>query len=266
MSNYQVSDQIQGLSTPFLVNINSTQRINFPTSSSTNFRLKLQAPVQFARKMTLVQANIPFSWNVFNSTATASTASRVNNHIRFVDSGGLPLDCQIPVGTYNINDLMTEMKTAMEAVSADTFTFSYSLSTLKLSITSSDPNFQLLFAPIAGVSDTLWYEIGFDNVDTAVAQTQTSVRNVYLAGSPNLYIKLEEIRQPLFDTNSFTGTFAIQNTTANFGDIIRYTEMQGYNSEFNITLKNLSYINVVLTSDFGPITFNADWNFIIKFE
>ena len=37
-------DQNIGLSKPLFININSTQRIDFPTSSSTNFRLKLQAP------------------------------------------------------------------------------------------------------------------------------------------------------------------------------------------------------------------------------
>ncbi len=265
MANYQVSDQIQGVSTPIFIDINSTQRDNFPTSSSTNFRLKLQTPIQSARNITLVQANIPFTWNIFNSSATAAVAARVNNHIRFVDSGGLPLDAQITPGSYNINELMTEMKTQMEAVSVDTFTFSYSLTTLILTISSSSPNFQLLFAPIAGVSDTLWYEIGFDNVDTAVAATQVGVRPVYLAGPPNLYIKLPQIRQPLFDTGNLSASFTVQNNAQNYGDIIRYTEQQGYNSEYNITFQNITYINVTLTSDFGPITFNSDWNMILKF-
>lgn len=257
----------QALSTPIFVNISSTQRENFPTSSSSNFRIKLQAPVLFARKISLIQANIPYSWFVFNSSTTAPFNARINNHIRFVDSTALPVDCQITPGTYNINDLMTEMKTQMEAVSPDTFTFTYDLNTLILTISSSSPNFQLLFAPIAGVSDTLWYEIGFDNVDTVLGATQIGVRTVNLTGPFNIYVKLAQIRQPIFDANGFNATFSIQNKTSNFGDIIRYSELENYNSVFDIELRNLVYVNVILTSEFGELQMNnADWNMVLKFE
>lgn len=257
----------QALSTPQFININSQQREDFPTSSSTNFRIKLQAPILFARKISLIQANIPYAWFVFNSSSTAPFNARINNHIRFVDSGGLPLDCQITPGTYNINELMTEMKTQMEAVSVDTFTFTYNLSTLILTISSSSPNFQLLFAPIAGVSDTLWYEIGFDNVDTAVSATQVGVRPVNLTGAYNIYIKIPQIRQPLFDANGFNATFSIQNKTSNYGEIIRYSELENYNSVFDIELKNLVYINVILTSEYGELQMNnVDWNMVLKLE
>jgi len=256
----------QAVSTPTFINISSQQRIDFPTSSSSNFRIKLQTPVLYARKISLVQANIPYAWFVFNSSATAPFNARINNHIRFVDSGGLPLDCQITPGTYDIATLIVEMKTQMEAVSVDTFTFTYDLNTLILTITSSSPNFQLLFAPIAGVSDTLWYEIGFDNVDTALSAAQIGVRPVNLTGPYNIYIKLQQIRQPIFDSNGFNATFSIQNKTNNYGDIIRYSELENYNSEFDIQLQNLVYVNVILTSEFGELQMNnADWNMILKF-
>lgn len=256
----------QALSTPTFINVSSQQRIDFPTSSSSNFRIKLQAPVLFARNISLVQANIPYAWFVFNSSATAPFNARVNNHIRFVDSTTLAVDAQINPGTYNITDLMTEMKTQMEAVSPDTFTFTYDMNTLILTITSSSANFQLLFAPISGVSDTLWYEIGFDNVDTALSATQVGVRPVNLTGPFNIYIKLQQIRQPIFDSNSFNATFSIQNKVDNFGDIIRYSELENYNSEFDIQLQNLVYLNVILTSEFGELQMNnADWNMVLKF-
>jgi len=255
----------QALSTPLFINISSINRENFPTSSSSNFRIKLEAPVLFARRISLVQANIPYAWFVFNSTAPFN--ARINNHIRFVDSTTLAVDCQITPGTYNINELMTEMKTQMEAVSPDTFTFTYDLTTLKLTISSSDPNFQLLFAPIAGVSDTLWYEIGFNNVDTAVSATQVGVRNVNLTGPFNIYIKLPQIRKPIFDTDGFNATFSIQNKVSNYGDIIRYSGLENYDSEFDVELRNLTYVNVILTSEFGELQMNnADWNMVLKFE
>ena len=258
----------QGLSTkPTYVNINSTQRDDFPTSSSTKFRIKLNFPVLYARSIRLVSATIPWTSYVFNSTATASNSSRVNNHIRFEDSTAVPVDCQITPGTYNINDLMTEMKTQMEAVSPDTFTFSYDLNTLILTISSSSPNFRLLFADIAGTNDTLWYEIGFDKVDTALSATQVGVRNVFLAGAPNYFISLNEIHRVLYDTESFTSNFIVPINVNNYGDIIHYIENSGYNSKYEIEVKNLQYLSVELTSDFGPIyNNNADWGFVLAFE
>ena len=86
---------------------------------------------------------------------------------------------------------MTEMKTQMEAVSPDIFTFTYDLTTLILTISSSAANFRLLFddsSSPGGVNDTLWYEIGFDRVDTAISATQVGIRSVYLAGPPNFMI------------------------------------------------------------------------------
>lgn len=259
----------QGISpsTPTYVNINSTQREDFPTSSSTEFRIKLGFPVLYARSVRLVSSTIPWTIIVFNSTATAPSSGRVNNHIRFEDSTALPVDCQINPGTYNINDLMTEMKTQMEAVSPDTFTFSYDLTTLKLTITSSNANFRLLFAPILGVNDTLWFEIGFDNVDTALGATQVGVRNVLLTGPPNYFISLKEMHRTIYDTKSFSSNFMIPINVNNYGDIIHYVENSGYNSKYDIEVKNLQYLTVTLTSDFGPINNNnADWGFVLAFE
>lgn len=259
----------QGISpsTPTYVNINSTQREDFPTSSSTEFRIKLNFPVLYARSVRLVSATIPWTIIVFNSSLTAPSSGRINNHIRFEDSTTLAVDCEITPGTYNINDLMTEMKTQMELVSPDTFTFSYDLTTLKLTITSSSANFRLLFAPILGVNDTLWFEIGFDNVDTALNATQTSVRNVLLTGPPNYFISLKEMHRVIYDTKSFSSNFIIPINVNNYGDVIHYTENSGYNSKYNIEVKNLQFLTVNLTSDFGPINNNnSDWGFVLAFE
>lgn len=268
MSNIpQTLYQGVGTSRPFIVNVNSTQRDGFPSSDSTKFRIKLNYNVLYARRVRLVSATIPWTISVFNSSATAPANGRVNNHIRFEDSTTLAVDCQIKPGTYNINDLMTEMKTQMEAVSPDTFTFSYDLTTLKLTITSSNANFRLLFAPILGVTDTLWFEIGFDNVDTALGATQVGVRNVLLTGPPNFFISFEELHRPIVDTKSGSFNFQVPINVANFGDVVHYTENSGYNSAYDIEVKNLGYLTPILTSDFGPINNqNSDWGFTLAFE
>lgn len=267
MSNIATIYQGIAPSKPVLRNVNSTKRDGFPLTSSTKFRVKLNSPILYARRVRLVSATIPWTTYVFNSSATAPSSSRINNHIRFEDSTALAVDCQITPGTYNINDLMTEMKTQMEAVSPDTFTFSYDLTTLKLTITSSDPNFRLLFAPILGVNDTLWFEIGFNNVDTTLGATQVGVRNVLLTGPPNYFISFNELSRPIEDIDGFSCNFQVPINVSNYGDLIHYTENTGYNSEYNIEVKNLASLTVELTSDFGPVNNNnADWGFVLAFE
>lgn len=254
---------------PVIVNVNSTKRDGFPSTSSTKFGIKLGFPVLYAQRVRLVSATIPWTVSVFNSDTTTANG-KINNHIRFEDSTGLPVDCQITPGTYDINALMTEMKTQMEAVSPDTFTFTYDLTTLKLTISSSDPNFSLLFDNSSspnGVNDTLWFEIGFDRVDTAISATQVGVRSVYLAGPPNFFISFNQMHRPISDTDSFTFNFMVPINVSNFGDIIHYIENSGYNSAYDIEVKNLSYLNVELTSDFGSVNIQgSNWGCVLAFE
>lgn len=258
--------QTIGTSNPFIINVDSTKRDNFPTSSSTEFRIKLNFPILYARKVRLVSATIPYTTVVFNDGTIKGT--RENNHIIFEDSTLATIDVTIPVGTYNITDLINAMKTAMEAASPDTFTFTYDLTTLKLTISSSDPNFSLKFADSSpGVNNTLWYEIGFNNVDTAISATQVGVRNVLLTGPPNYFISLGELRRPIADTESFTTNFMVPINVNNYGDIIHYVENSGYNSAYDVEVKNLQYLTVILTSDFGVINNqNSDWGFVLAFE
>ncbi len=258
--------QTIGTSNPFIININSINRDDFPNSSSTNFRIKLNFPVLYAKRVRLVSATIPYTTVVFNDGSIPGV--RANNHIIFEDSTLGTVDVTIPVGTYDINELMTQMKTAMEAASPDTFTFTYDLTTLKLTISSSDPNFALKFADSSpGVNNTLWYEIGFDNVDTAISATQIGVRNVILTGPPNYFISFGEIRRVISDTKSFTSNFMVPINVSNYGDIIRYIENSGYDSAYDTDVKNLQYLTVILTSDFGVINNNnSDWGFVLAFE
>lgn len=253
---------------PFIINVNSTKRDGFPSTSSTKFGIKLSFPILYARRVRLVSATIPWTVSVFNSNTTTANG-KINNHIRFEDSTGLPVDCQITPGTYDINALMTEMKTQMEAVSPDTFTFTYDLTTLKLTVSSSDPNFRFLFAdPVLPlVNDTLWFEIGFDRTDTALSATQTGIRSVYLAGPPNFFISLNQLHRTISDTSAFTFNFMVPINVSNFGDIVHYIENSGYNSAYDIEVKNLTYLNVELTSDFGPVNIQgSDWGFVLAFE
>lgn len=254
---------------PFILNVNSTKRDGFPSTSSTKFGIKLSYPVLYASRVRLVSATIPWTISVFNSNTTTANG-KINNHIRFEDSTALAVDCRIAPGTYNINDLMTEMKTQMEAVSPDIFTFTYDLTTLILTISSSAANFRLLFddsSSPGGVNDTLWYEIGFDRVDTAISATQVGIRSVYLAGPPNFMISLNQLHRPISDTSAFTFNFMVPVNVSNYGDIIHYIENSGYNSDYNIEVKNLTYLNVELTSDFGPINNQgSDWGFVLAFE
>lgn len=255
----------QGISqtTPTILNVVSTQRVNFPVSSSTNFRVQFAQPILHADNVSLETAVIPNNIIVFNNSNTQGY--RVNTWIDFIDSTLVEKNINIATGTYDITALMAEIKTKMESVSPDTFTLTYDPITLLLTITSSSPNFNLLFATGANASQSIYYELGFLNTDTGLAAAHTGIRAVNIAGPPNLFITIGQLKNVINDVRFFSSCFQIPMSVS-FGQFKYWSKNNEYNTDFNIQLKNLTYLDVILTSDFGPVNIqNSDWGFTLKF-
>lgn len=248
---------------PYLLHLNSTQRIS--GGNPEKFRIQMQYPILYCNSVRLLAASIPNSLYVFNTTN--STGIRVNNNIDFIDSGGIQISCAITPGTYDIGSLMTEIKTQMEIVSVDTYTLTFNTSTLKLTITSTSALFNLLWLTGTHSSTNCYYELGFNQTNTGAGLTHISPRTITISGPPNIFIQIQQFRNVLHDSQTFTATFCVP-MDVEYGEYKYFKE----NNEF-ITLiplsnfKNISFLDVSLTSDFGPINLQGnDWSCLLKFQ
>lgn len=256
--------------TPYLLNIISTNRVGFPASSSTIYEIQFQYPVLFTNRVSLKTANVPNTIIVFNRENTYQY--RVNTWIDFIDSSSTEKNAQIATGSYTESQLITEIQNKMNAASGlDTYTVTISPNTKIMTITSSSATFQLLFgtgthaSTTPSANKTAYYELGFNTADTATAAAISGVRAINISGPPSLFIQIDQLKNVIHDTNRFTASFQIPMDVS-YGQIKYWKENAEYDTSFAIDLKNLTSLKIALVSDFGQVNLgNSDWGFMLEF-
>lgn len=250
---------------PYSLAIISTNRVNFPYSRSDKFRIQFQYPLLYANGVSLRTCCIPNSIIVFNHANTYGY--RQNSWIDFIDSSTTQKSAQIPEGTYTESQFVAIIKSIMDTASGlDTYTVTVDPNTKLLNITSSSATFQILWATGTHASSSMYYEMGFNPVDTATAASQTGVRIIQLSGPYSLYLQFDAIKNIIHDTKLFTASYQIPMDVS-FGGIKYWKENSEYNTSFDIQLKNITYLDVSIVSDFGNVNLqNADWSCLLEFK
>lgn len=248
---------------PYILNLVSTKRDNFPSSSSTKFRMKLSYPILYANKVRLLTATLPNTLIVFNRDAPY----KINTWIDFIDSSLTQKSYQLPTGTYSYDQLKPILEAGMNASSGlDTYTLNLDPNTLLLTITSSNPIFQLLWVTGSHSNQNMYYELGYNLVDTVVSQNQLANRVLQLSGYPNIYVQFVQLKNCIHDPENFTSTFQIPLDVP-FGDIKYWKANTEYDTSIDIQLKNLTVLEVNLISEFGEINLqNSDWSMLLEFR
>lgn len=252
---------------PNILNIISTKRNGFPSTPSSVFRIQFQYPILYARRIRLLYLAIPNTLQVFNSQAEATLYGvDINNRINFLDSTLTEKIAFITPGTYTITDLLVEIKTQMDLASGvDTYTITYDNTTSKITFTSSNPNFELLWATGTNPDDSAWYELGFNQVDTGLAISHTSTRTINISGPYELQLRIAQFKNVVKDTKNFTSCFVIP-LDVQYGDIKYWKYQDEYDASINCQVTNLTYLDVELISEFGRINLNgADWSCTLEF-
>lgn len=99
------------------------------------------------------------SLTTFSVFYTSLTIDSTNNKINFNEGSG-ELTATIDSGTYSLTDLMTAVKTSMDAVGTLVYTVSFDRSTRIVTI-SSTSNFDLLISTGTSVAVSSWLTLGF---------------------------------------------------------------------------------------------------------
>jgi hypothetical protein len=250
---------------PYLLYVNSKNRLNPDTTRSTVFKMPLAAPPLHISRVSLLTCIIPntiyvFRYDIVNGNIVA------NNYFDFVDSTGIN-SFQITPGTYNSSQLITELLAKFAAVSPDTYTITYDPITLKLNITSNFASFQILGATGPNVGSNCLYLLGFKNIDTVAGLSQTAPNALNIQGPREVFIRCSQFQPPIHDcSNSFVAIFQV-SLTAGYGEINFYEQFNRHASELNITTTSLTTLDVELVDEFGQlIVMDSDWSFIIRFD
>lgn len=178
------------------------------------------------RKIKVANVVVPVTYYIVNSN---------NNSFDFEEAaGGGVTTATLTAGNYTSTTFMTELKTQMEAVSSNTYTYTITLSdsTKKLTI-STGANFEIDVAS----SKTL---TGFSAATTAAtSQTATDILN--LSGPNQLYLRSNIATR--IDTKAVVKNSALFNNVlttvpinVNTFDVVfkSYNESQYFNSDIDI--------------------------------
>lgn len=101
-----------------------------------------------------------------------------NNKIDFLETAATPLVATLTHGSYTLSAYIAHVANRLNAAGASTYTGSYNTTTRKFSITSNLTGggglFRLLGATGTNLAFSALPSLGFDDLDTATAATQTS--------------------------------------------------------------------------------------------
>lgn len=252
------------------LNINSLARLNYNSSSSSNFKINLGNSVNGKiLSYNLKSATIPRTFYNINSPV---------NTLDFTDSTG-NITITIPEGNYTITQFNTELQSQLN-LTTDTYTVSYDQITGKINISSSFAGFTLIGGNIPVLNDgsifnnppNLNYMLGFDPTVTyvSVAGVLVAPGVPRLQGIENVYIRIDELTQYLRSGTNGYYNFEIP-IDVNFNDIKYYTENNGFKQGYklnNTQQNNIGYLTIQLLNIFNqPINLHgSDWNFLLEFE
>jgi hypothetical protein len=157
------------------------------------FLLGGKAPLSNIAAVKIIEAQIPFSWYVFNSGNNSFYLYEQGNYVTFAV-------VTLPIGNFTTGQMVTNLKTALDAatMNALTYTVTYNPSTLKFTFTNTGTQpFAFSFGAddnSGNINPRLY--IGFPGGYTySTAQTMVAP-NVALVSGPNyVYVNSQKIGQ-----------------------------------------------------------------------
>jgi hypothetical protein len=176
-----------------LLKIDSEKR---DSGTSTDFKLKLQHPIQRGENYQLIHAHIP---------QTQYNIDQFNNFFVF-NEGGSDLSAVLSPGYYNATQLMAELKSAMEIAGSgsNTYTIGISPTQYNLTITGSAV-FSIKMADVRSACKPLGFS---SNTGTSLSHTADHFVNMEIENS--LEIDINGIVE--CDSINFGSTFSIPIT------------------------------------------------------
>ena len=218
---------------------------------ATNNKFKLDNYISGTWKL----LSFSFTNNIFNVNNT-------NNKIYFTEVS-TARTATLTNGNYDMNELKTEIQTAINNVASATFSVSLDTKTNKYTFTNgSSASFYFTFA--TNTSNSARKLLGFNANDGTTSTSQTSDIPVDLNTYQNIFVKItEDDNRDILGLSFFTSSLVI-NGIGSFSDIVRYNNNDNFDQyvRFHKNTKTLTLkIHDLNNND---IDLNSDYSIILQ--
>jgi len=207
-------------------------------NGSKNSRLQFNIP-----NMIHMTPNITDIWFSVNSAVIPSSFYNINSTNNRIRIGSNTYT--IPVGNYNINELIIAINTAIYIPIL--VLFSYNQITNKITIQNNSVSSQVV---IFELSPLLWV-LGFNQISFTTLSTLTSITSpncVNLLTIPRIFIRSSAIDAGNYsDETESQDVLAVIPNTACINGVIHYTNFNGI--KHLVELQNLSNFDIFITDD-----------------
>jgi len=232
-----------------LLTINSIDR---DSGTSTSFHVPVKSPVPYVQRVKLKEVLVP--------NTVYRIRAGVNDQVAWHHSTDFAIT--VPPGCYTTTTLLSTIQAAMLLADANSYAWSYSADTLRVTVTGSAA-FSLLWS----TAHSMWRELGWNNSNTGSATSQTAP-NVFSLYEPLiLLIQVREIGQAGCTTAGIHYTFRL-TFKSNSGEVIDWAEAQFYEQEVSVPGVNIGELNVSLTYLDGSLVDlgAAEWHLDLELE
>jgi len=238
--------------------INSEDRQNYLTTSSTDFRVNLQNPInQRIVGYGLKSAVIPkTNYNIPAIRNTFTFFDGITDHV-----------VTVPAGNYTMTDLINTIQALVNALGPNTFAISYSSITGK--VTWSSATSFALNPTLDASQGSILYKLGFNPGVTYSGNIIAAPNVADISGIKSAFIKIKQLSQYIRNTTNSMLNFKV-DLSCGFGSIVFYADENKYHQYFNIAqdhLTNQGFFDVTLVDAYGvPLNLNGrDWSFVLQF-
>ena len=238
--------------------INSRDRVDYGITTSSNFRVNLQNPIN--------SKLIAYGLESVSIPKTNYNISSPMNVFEIEDSTG-PKTITIPPGNYSASTFIAELVAQLNA-SGDSYTVVKSSLTNKLTITSSFTGF--IVNP-----DTETYPLlimmGFDDNTTyiSVVGVLDAPNVMNISGPTNLYIKIAQLTEYMRDTKNLSSNFKI-DYGCEYGSNIYFSNQSKYLQYYTTSqdhLQRTEHFDIQLVDEAGNLVDlnGSNWSLVLRF-
>lgn len=237
--------------------VDSTYRLSGDT---VNFKYNLKQPIH-AKYFKLTSAEIPLTYyNIRNVSGAID-----NNHIFYFseNNGVTTLNATLTAGYYNATTIATALKTSLEAVSTNAYTYTVSYSTLTQKFTiSATGNFKIMYPTWLCVNWILGFNLASSNGTSHIANSMP-----YLDYYQYFYLRLSGLNAEMcYDETGSNNNIMKIPITAVQSSIQFYFDPSDNHFVINGDRPVQSFDVQLLDSDYYPINLNGrDYSFTLSF-
>lgn len=183
-----------------------------------------------------------------------------NNNKIYFNENGVDLVATLTNGYYELNDMQTNVTTALNASAAGTITSTLDTNQNKMTVTDT-LNFYFTFG--SNTMNSARKLLGFSEVDGVNALSQTSDIVVDLNTDKNIFVSVDENSDRNVEGVNFFRTSLVICGKTSFGETMRYVNVDNFDQEIKVrNTKKLTFSFHDLNNN--VVELNSDYSIIFE--